>query len=223
MKARAWAAALAAVVASWAATASATVIDYTTVVDLDPSMFTGTSLNVPLSGGPIPLNVGDTLQGTITFANNGRITVFDNPNLGGTEWIRGIFSPDFLTSAQSTGTFSLLGVQGDYLLPATITSSNIDGAVGFSRNDNFTNSSFSFTGVTFSLTYVDTEPQDVPFSSHVTPSRFGVVLTPASISEGAAVPEPATWGMAILGLGMVGQLRRLQRRGLRSSARTGGR
>lgn len=202
--------ALAAACASSAAAAA--IVDYSAVIDLDPSMFevSGT-LVVPLPGGPIALNVGDTLQGTITFANNGRITVFDGTVPVNRETMSASFRPDNGTSAQSIGTFSFLGRQGDYQLPDTIQSFGFVGAVGFGRPANYTNSSFSFSGVKFSVTYVDDlEPQDVPFTTRVTPN-FWIFPSGVAMSEG--VPEPSTWAVLVLGFGVVGQgLRR--RRGL---------
>lgn len=201
---------MAAGLACAATTASAAVFNYSAVIDLDPSMIQSpTLLHVPLPGGPIPLSLGDTLQGTITFANNGRITVFDNPGLG--ELITGSFAPDPGTTLESDGSFALLGVQGDYLLPPTITSSHVGGSLAFFRRTNYTNSSFSFRGVSFSLTYVSTGDQLPPFTSHVTPFSLDVLLAPSAISEGP-VPEPATWALMLLGFAAAGQGLRTRRR-----------
>lgn len=191
--------------------ASAAVVNYAAVIDLDPSMIDGTGrLIVPLPGGPFSLNVGDTLQGTISFANNGRITVFDGTVPVDREWITASFRPDNGTSAQSIGTFSFLGTKGDYLLPDTIQSSGFVGAVGFGKIANYTNSSFSFTGVSFSLTYVDDlEPQDVPFTTHVTPGLWGFPFEVATIGE--SVPEPSTWAVLVLGFGAAGHALRRRR------------
>jgi len=185
--------------------ASAATVNYSAVIDLDASMFdVNGTLVVPLPGGPIALNVGDILQGTITFANNGRITVFDGMVPINRETMTATFSPDNGTSAQSIGTFGFLGREGDYQLPDTIQSFGFVGAVGFGRPANYTNSSFSFSGVTFSLTYVDDlEPQDVPFTSHVTPNLWSFPFEVTTISE--AVPEPSTWAMLVLGFGAIGQ------------------
>jgi hypothetical protein len=193
--------------------ASAAIVNYSAVIDLDPSMIDGAGrLVVPLPGGPFSLNVGDTLQGAITFANNGRITVFNGTLPVDREWITGSFRPDDGTSAQSVGTFSFLGRQGDYLLPDTVASSNFVGAIGFGRTANYTNSSFSFAGISFSATYVDDlEPQDVPFTTHVTPGLWGFPFEVATISE--SVPEPSTWAVLVLGFAALGQALR-RRRGL---------
>lgn len=209
--------ALALAVACACSTASAAVVSYSAVIDLDPSMIDGTGrLIVPLPGGPFSLNVGDTLQGTITFANNGRITVFNGTVPVDREWITGTFRPDDGTSAQSIGTFSFLGRQGDYLLPDTVVSSNVVGAIGFGKIANYTNSSFSFTGISFSATYVDDlEPQDVPFTTRVTPGTWGFPFEVATISE--SVPEPSTWGVLVLGFAFLGQALR-RRRGVPARA-----
>lgn len=219
MRSRVFAAALAATVAAWSGAASAAVVNYAGVIDLDPSMFSGTgTLVVPLPGGPMALNIGDTLQGTITFANKGRITVFNGTTIpGDRESISASFSPDTGTTAESIGTFRFLGRHGDYLLADTIVSNGFVGAVGFGKTANYTNSRFSFTGIAFNLTYVDDlDPQDgAVFTSHVTPGLIGFPFETTVISEG--VPEPATWALLLVGFGAVGQgLRR--RRALAAAA-----
>lgn len=207
---------LAAAIVLFGGSAGAAVIDYSAVIDLDPSMFENNDskhLIIHLPGGPISIAVGDTLQGAITFANNGRITVFDSPDIFGSEWISGSFAPDPYTTAFSTGTFQLLGVQGDYVGPETIGPMNAYGAMAFSKVRNYTDSSFSFSGVSFSLTYMDfSTPEDFPLSTHITPDRLSIPLTPAAISEGpAGVPEPETWAVMTLGFGLLGGALRRRR------------
>jgi hypothetical protein len=196
--------------AMWAATASAATVNYNATVALDSSMYdVAGDLVVPLPGGAIPLAVGDTLTGTITFAGHDSITVFPSSTLSGREWLHAFFEPDPGTTAESTGDFTLLGVTGDYDGPSTIVSSPISGAVGFSKITNLTNTSFSFTGISFNISYVD----DVdgggpgPFTTEVTPGFFEVALTPSIIS----VPEPRTWALLILGFASAGAALRRRR------------
>lgn len=197
---------------AWSGAAAAAVIDYSALVDLDPSMFQAAgSLIVPLTGGPIDIAVGDTLQGTITFTNGGRVTVF-NGSLDGRERIWGTFSPDIGTTAFSTGSLQLLGIQGDYLGPATITSIPVNGAIGFAGRGDLTNTSFSFSGITFSIEYIDESTEgDFPLTTHVTPSFLSFPFETVIISE-SVVPEPATWAIMILGFGAAGSAFRRRRR-----------
>jgi hypothetical protein len=192
--------------------AAAAVIQYNGVVDLDPSMIDGVSHNliIPLPGGPVAVNVGDTIEGTITFANQGRVTVSDGDIFGADEWIRGNFGPDLGATAFSTGTFELLGTEGDFLLPGIQNSSATSGALGFGRVANFTNSSFSFSGVSFSMTYVDNHtPDDFPLTTHVTPGQLTIAFAPVAITEG--VPEPQSWALALVGFLGAGTALRRQR------------
>jgi hypothetical protein len=194
--------------------AAAATIDYSAIIDLDPSMITSYgSLEVSLPGDPISIAVGDTLQGTISFANHGRITLFDNLFLDGYEAFSAYFSPNDYSTAFSEGTLEFLGVEGELLGPTILPSSQFYGAMGFGKTANLTNTLFSFTGVRFSITYVDRSiPADSPLSSQVTPARLTVPYGYFSISEGAAVPEPSTWAMMITGFGAVGTIARRSRR-----------
>jgi hypothetical protein len=193
-----------------AAAASAATINYSATIALDPSMYNvAGELVVPLPGAAIPLAVGDTLSGTIAFAGHDSITVYNSPVLGDREWLHAFFEPDPGTTAESTGDFTLLGVTGDYDGPSTITSSPVDGAVGFSKITNLTNSSFSFTGISFNITYIDDLEGGggLPFTTEVTPGFFEVALTPSTIS----VPEPSAWALLILGFASAGTALRRRR------------
>lgn len=125
----------------------------------------------------------------------------------------GTFQPDIGTTAFSVGSLGLLGVQGDYLGPTTITSLPVGGAIGFAGRSNLTDTSFSFSGVSFSLTYVDEHTEeDFPLTAHVTPWGLTFPFEPTGISEGGtAVPEPATWATLTLGLGLLGSTLRRRR------------
>jgi hypothetical protein len=205
---------LVAALSAGAMPAAAATIDYSALIDLEPSMITSfDSLEVPLPGDPINIAVGDTLQGTISFANHGRITLFDNLFLEGYESFSVLFSPNFHSTAFSEGTLEFLGVEGELLGPRILTSSRVSGGMGFGKNANLTNTMFSFTGVRFSITYVDrSTPDDFPLSSQVTPARLSIPYGYFAISQGAAVPEPSTWAMMITGFGAIGTIARRSRR-----------
>lgn len=189
---------------AWSCASHAAVINYSALIDLDPSMFqTPGMLVVPLTGGAMDIAVGDTLQGTITFLNGGRVTVF-NGSVDGRERVSATFRPDTGTTAFSTGSLQLLGVEGDYLGPTTITSLPVGGAIGFAGRGNLTDSSFSFSGISFSITYVDESSQgDFPLTTPVTPTFLQFPIETVAISE-SAVPEPMTWALMILGFGLAG-------------------
>ena len=206
-------AAVAAMGMSFASSAAAAVIDYSALINLAPTPFTTEQLNAPLSGGPIAIEVGYMLQGTITFANGGRVTIYDNPAFRNVEGILASFRPDYNMTAYSVGTYEFLGVTGDYVGPRTLVSGPSSGAIAVWRALNLTDTAFSFTGIRFSITYVSDPhtPSDLPLTKHVTPSYFRMPLGYYSISEGAAVPEPATWATLTVGFGVLGGALRRRR------------
>lgn len=197
---------------AWSGAASAAVSHYSALIDLDPSMFQSPGfLVVPLPGGPIDISVGDTLKGAIAFTNGGRVTVF-NGSIDNRERVSASFAPSTGTTAFSAGSLKLLGIQGDYVGPATIASLPVGGAIAFSGRGNLTNTSFSFSGISFSITYVDNSTGgDFPLTTRVTPSFLSFPIETVTISE-SAVPEPATWAVMILGFGAVGSALRTRRR-----------
>jgi hypothetical protein len=197
---------------AWGCASQAAVINYSALIDLDPSMFQRPGmLVVPLTGGAMDMVVGDTLHGTITFLHGGRVTVF-NGSVDGRERVSAHFSPGAGTTAFSTGSLQLLGIEGDYLGPTTITSLPVGGAIGFAGRGNLTDTSFSFSGISFSITYVDESTQgDFPLTTRVTPAFLQFPIETVAISE-SAVPEPMTWALMILGFGLAGSGLRLRPR-----------
>ena len=173
---------------------SATVV-YEEVLDLDPATHikaNGSFLADP-PGPAFQLNTGDILQGTITFANSGRLSVL-NKEVG--EILLILFQAQSGSVELATTSFSLLWVQGDYLGPATFDSTAGGAGIGYVVFQNLTNSSFSFSGVRFSANYMSGT------ATVFSPRFLQVDRARVAITEG--VPEPATWGMMIVGFGAVG-------------------
>lgn len=211
MKINPLAMALAMALTAGAMPAAAATVEYNALIDLDPSMYEADSvLVVRLPGAPIAISVGDTLTGTIKFANQGRITIFNDPEMFDWEQLSGHFRPDN-GAAYSVSDFTFLGVRGDYLGPEVVTSAKYTGALGFGKLMNFTDTGFSFTGISFNITFTPGHyGEDYPLTTSVTPNTF-VVVQNSAISEGAAIPEPATWAMMIIGFGAVGAAARRRR------------
>jgi hypothetical protein len=203
---------VATLIASTAGTASAATVVYDALIDLDPAQHIDSQgkLRVSLPGTLFQLNVGDAFQGSITFANGGRVTVFDSVETPvGSEWVLALFRATNGTVGQFSGALQFLGVQGDYTGPASIPTGGSGGAFAFSAFGNYTNSSFSFSGLSYSGIYNSGDATLFDPLDLTTPR--GTV----SISEAGAVPEPTTWAMMLIGFGAVGASMRRARQNVR--------
>lgn len=146
----------------------------------------------------IVLNPGDVLNGTVSFGRD-RLLISD---IGRGSFEVLTFFP-FITSdlsdTVSSGSITLTGVRGEYLAPQTVLG-NIDGAVlGGYRIGDLTSSSFSFSGIDFTINY-----------EHGTTSRFDPYVVSqfsrvgGRVLENTVVPEPGTWSLMLTGLGILG-------------------
>src|SRR5258705_2676638 len=189
----------------------------TYTIDVNYNLLVGT-LN-PTSGGntefesfDIAVNLptlfaGDVITTTINFSQ-GLALRLNDPGPG-TQIVSAIFSPNNSAGGivSATSQLSLLLAHGDVLTPDVVTGNSFCSTCvnATSANRNFTDSSFSFRGLSIATTILDI-PQ--PFGSDR--MHFQVWTLGAGdieITHGAspnAVPEPSTWAMMILGFSGIG-------------------
>lgn len=157
------------------------------------------------------LSAGDSLDFTAQFLPGQQVTLTN----ASTIWLLSYATAGGATDVNSTGSVSLLDASG-----ASIYTSNIktddEGTAHFGQY--FSASDFSGlpTTVTFSgVRYVGT------LNSYADPTVTTRTYADPQITFGgdaAAVPEPGTWALMILGLGGVGAV--LRRRGLATAPAT---
>ena len=194
--------------------ANAATVNYEATINLNDPDYTiinvdGVQLFLPGIYSPgsdlIELNPGDSINGTVLF-NGGRLQISDS---GHGDYEIATFFP-FISTNIDDATYSdinvmLLGVKGDYTGPANIMG-NISGAVlGGYRIGDLTGSSFSFSGLQFTVNYQSGNATS--FDPYVV-AQFtrvdGAVLS--------SVPEASTWAMMLLGFGAMGTAMRRPRR-----------
>jgi hypothetical protein len=199
--------ALAAAAAAFLTPAAAGAATYVAEIDLDPGHVNQFGHFVaPLPGGPVTLEPGGMLDGTITFANEGRLTVFNNVSDNSTdrEWVLGLFRA--AGPALTEVTWNFLGVEGDYKGP-TVQTGTCGNAICFGTPIDLTPTSFSFTGISF-------QARHISGSTMFDPEDLGIYRGAFAISENvAAVPEPGTWLTMIFGFGVLGGALRRRRIG----------
>jgi hypothetical protein len=173
--------------------------------------FTGSTLGC-FGGGCTVANASATggasfTSGTFNQADSNGFLSIGSVSGGDT---LGIISVSGLSSTWVNVPFSLMvnftapagtsptGALYSALLTGSVSS---DGAGGAFFDFNNTPQNFTFTGGTFSL-FVN----DLAISSGQTLNLNGVIRT------SAAVPEPATWGLMLLGFGGIGMAMRRRRR-----------
>jgi hypothetical protein len=186
--------------------------DYTFSDTLDisqsPTVLSGNSNqldNFYLSGSlpSFDLQPGDTISGTITFANNQALTLTGNPSA--TDYYLSLLFPTSATSPYLTGssTITLLGVTGSLTSPNPESQSTGPGNSVLSVEDGgiSTGSSFSFTGFTYELTL----PIGSQAVDDVTPSylQVGQIGSAANFLSVGSAPEPSTWALMLCGLGVL--------------------
>lgn len=201
--------------------AHATLYTYSATIDLSTGTHTPISgfdvFDVAISGAPsFALVQGDTISGTIHFANHQAITVYAGYSYAELVLLSNIAN----VSTSEDMTVSLLGVSGSMALPnpdhETIFSGF--GAVGpiIGPLSGLTTSSLTFTGMQYSLTLTSGSTLGAnTYFPLFTPNRFevadhafagGVVIGPAPTPP--AVPEPATLALVGAGLLMASRARR---------------
>jgi len=168
------------------------------VIDLGTTLATNYSQSTIQADPVTNLLTGDTITGQISFANNARVTLND---VGSNEYVILYWTPSVIgPTFASTSVASLTGVQGDYVgqSPQTVMSAGCCLAT-YVGLGNLTNSSFSFTGLQYSLTLTQG-------SGSFDANQF--TTTAGSI---AAVPEPASWATMVAGFGVAGMALRRRR------------
>lgn len=143
--------------------------------------------------GPPPsltLGQGDTVTGTVLFDNNEALSVQTGGNLTSLQF-------NLLASQQNPGfpaftsTFTLLGVEGNLDAPNPSSDTQTGVNTVAAEDPNIANSTFSFTGFTYSITLTGGAP------TSYTPNAF-FIMNPSQVSVVAA-PEPSTLGLLIFG------------------------
>jgi hypothetical protein len=143
------------------------------------------------------LNVGDTLSGTISFANDQQLGVAVSNPVDPNYFNFLIPMNDFTygTILTYTESVTLLGVQGN-LVPANPdvneADSSSNGAINVGE-DPLTTSSVSFSGFDYSITLTS-----APDDSSFTPGNLVAVGDDVTASE---APEPASWALILCGAG----------------------
>jgi len=209
-----------------AGAAQATVFSYSTTLDLSTGVHSSQVgfdiFRVGISGAPsFALRNGDTINGTILFADNKAITLF-GPDYSYAYLNLSSNIPNVNTSEDTT--VGLLGVSGSMVLPnpdhETIFSGF--GAVGpiigptGGPTPGLTNSSITFTGMTYSLTLTSdsTVGPSIVFPSF-TPAYFEVADKEfrggVDIVQAPQLPEPASIALFAVGMAGVAGLRRRRR------------
>jgi hypothetical protein len=187
--------------------AKATDYTFSATLDLSSPTIVASSSTLQLENfyfqGTLPtfnLAVGDTISGTISFANSEVLTM-TNPG-GAFDSLSLLFVlPPVTNNTNSTGTLSFSGVTGS-LTPAIIGVGG-NAAIGVEAAA-ITNSSVSFTGLTYQVTLQSIQDS---FNNGFTPSYLqagvsGSGAGPSNIIVGA-VPEPSTWVLLLTGAGFL--------------------
>lgn len=187
----------------------------TYTIDIDYSLLTG-SISPPSAVGStefesanIAVNLptlyaGDVINTTINFTQGLALTVSGS----GSQLFNGLFTNNSATGIVSNfSQLSLLKAKGDILTPDVVTgNSSCATCVGWSINANFTDTAFSFRGLTVLTTILSMPQPFAPDEMH-----FQVFALPGTIdithgASGVANPLPPALPLFATGLGLLGLL-----------------
>ena len=143
------------------------------------------------------LNDGDTISGTISFANNQRLRILDSDG-SHFEYLMVRFSPQGSSSSEVNTTIELLGVtgllNGSNPQPRSNSGNTVVAALFFG----ITPSEVSFSGFNYSITL---RPGNTGNNIYQ-PSDLGIYAAANSVS---VIPEPSVWGLiSVVTLGICG-------------------
>jgi hypothetical protein len=168
------------------------------------------STNIPIS---LPaLYIGDAMNITINFTKGLALTVYD---LGGPLWDRQLFNGIISGDRSQNGIIysafqlSLLHASGDILTPDVVGGlSECSTCAGWGKIENFTDTSFSFRGLSVRTSIVGMLNVSPPVLLAPDEIHFQVWGANIEITHGAsqnpAVPEPSTWALMLLGFAGLG-------------------
>ena len=170
---------------------------YSTTIDLSSATIQTTgptsflAFNFPAGASAIPLGVGETISGTITFDQILTLTDFYPPSPGNFN-LTFIFQENQQGITADAYTFELDGVQGMSKFDNPTSGTGSGGGIVLGDGGFWSSDTLSFTGFTYSATVTSS------FSSAYTPAAFDLMadFSTASLSP---VPEPSTPMLAVVG------------------------
>lgn len=209
----------AAVLAALPAVAPASVVVVNQVLDVTqpqsvpgPSGFQGWQGTPAFDGGfLVSIAEGDTFDYTINFAGGQGLTA---TNLSFV-WAFAYATGDG-TQVTGTGTFSFLDASGNAFLTSDVTTTT-EGDAHFGQQFNPSNfaggipSPITFYGVHYVGTLDDYVVPGITSRDYSTPA-FYLTADNVVVAAAVAVPEPATWALAVIGLGLGGVAARTRKR-----------
>ncbi|WP_253717078.1 PEPxxWA-CTERM sorting domain-containing protein [Sphingomonas sp. AP4-R1] len=188
-----------------ASAAPAAVITRDYVFDLGTATASGAYTYVQSTDGPLTVSAGDTLQGTVSFLG-GPITLTNDPTSPGPGYeLVGLNFYSNGGTTTGTSVISLTGISGDYTGLASYSGATIGGLFASAFND-LTPTAFSFTGLTYSLSFESGTATS--FRAPQLELAYDARLGGAPASD---VPEPAIWAMMLAGFGAMGASMRKRR------------
>jgi hypothetical protein len=171
-----------------------------------PGVFSGTQVFSEGNGNgfsgvsPALVSPGDQVQIKYTFGGQGisaTIVSYEWANIW--DWTgSATYDGGPYEAVNMTGTFSFLDANGQSIFTTSSLTTN-DGSVHIGEQFNVATGPLVFYGVSYNGTLNSSSP-----STPRTYNLPGLTLTGAGFTEVAAVPEPSTWAMMILGFVGVG-------------------